>query len=484
MSQDSAVSAIPAGKPELRIIRAPELGNSSFLVADPAAGEAVVIDPFRDIERYLVAAEELGVKIGRALDTHLHNDFVSGCRELAAETGAAIEPLADGSRVAVGRYTLSPLRTPGHTPTHLSYLLSEGGDPRAGYAEHGQEGGRPPSDKGARPLALFSGGALMVGSMARTDLFGPHLATHLAIEAFRTLRVRLRELPDDVAVYPTHGGGSFCGSGVSTEAETTMGRERAENPFLTTDELMPFLARALHQARYPDYYRQMADINTAGLPLLGRTLPALRRLKPFQVETLARERGAAIVDIRPAREYDRGHIPGSFNVGLEGPFSAWVGWVIERSRPLVLSGGEHAQQATALRQLLRIGYDQVAGGLEGGVEAWQEAGLPVSSFETAEVEDLASWILSGDPMTVVDVRAEDEWHHGHAPGAIHLYVPDVAHHAGEIPREAPVAVHCRSGYRAGIAASILEQAGFTRIIHVAGPWSDWDRLHLATTTPG
>ena len=366
MSQDSAVSAISKGRPELRIIQAPELGNSSFLVADPASGEAVVIDPFRDIERYLVAAEELGVKIGRALDTHIHNDFVSGCRELAAETGAAIEPLADGSQVALGRFKLSPLRTPGHTPTHLSYLLSEWGDPRAGSAEHGQEGGLP--------LALFSGGALMVGTIARTDLFGPHLATHLAIEAFRTLRVRLRDLPDDVAVYPTHGGGSFCGSGGGRETETTMGRERADNPFLTSDELMPFLARALHQARYPDYYREMAALNTGGLPLLGRNLPALTRLKPFQVETLVRERGAAIVDIRPARDYDRGHIPGSFNVGLEGPFSAWVGWVIERRRPLVLSGGSSAQQATALRQLLRIGYDRVAGGWKVGSKPGRRPG--------------------------------------------------------------------------------------------------------------
>jgi hydroxyacylglutathione hydrolase len=462
MSQDSAVSAISEGRPEVRIIRAPELGNSSFLIADPDAGAAVVIDPFRDIDRYLVAADELGVKVGQALDTHLHNDFVSGCRELAAEAGAAIEPLPEGSELGVGRYSLRALRTPGHTPTHLSYLLSAG-------------------DK---PLALFSGGALMVGSIARTDLFGPHLATHLAIEAFRTVKVRLRGLPDDVAVYPTHGAGSFCGSGGGKEVETTLGRERAGNPFLLTDELMPFLARALHQGRYPDYYRGMAKLNTDGMPLLGREIPALTQLKPFQVETLARERRAAIVDIRSAREYDAVHINGSFNVGIEGPFSPWVGWIVERTRPLVLTGGSPAQQAKAQLQLLRIGYDRVAGALEGGVEAWQEAGLPVGSFETAEVEDLASWILSGDPMTVVDTRDEDEWTHGHAPGAVHLYVPDVAHHADEIPREAPVAVHCASGYRAGIAASILEQAGFTRIIHVAGPWSDWDRLHLATTAPG
>jgi hydroxyacylglutathione hydrolase len=449
-------------RPAVRIIRAPELGNSSFLVADPEAGDAIVIDPFRDVDRYLAAARELGVRIRRALDTHLHNDFVSGRRELAAEAGAAIEALQEGSELTVGRFTLRALSTPGHTPTHLSYLVC----------------------LGERPLALFSGGALMVGAIARTDLFGPHLAVRLALEAFRTLKVRLQRLPDDVAVYPTHGAGSFCGASTSSETETTLGRERQTNPFLTTDELMPFLARALHQARYPDYYRDMAELNLAGLPLLGPTLPPLATLKPFQVETLARERGAALVDLRSARDYDGAHLPGSFNVGIDGPFSAWVGWVVDRGRPLVLVGGSAAQQAKAHRQLLRIGYDRVVGTLEGGVEAWREAGLPVSSFETAEIEHLASWVLSAEPMTVIDTRDESEWTHGHVPGAVHLYVPDVAHRAGEIPRDAPVAVHCASGYRAGIAASILEQAGFTRIIHVAGPWSDWDRLHLATDSPG
>jgi len=169
MSQDSAVSATAEVRPEVRVIRAPELGNSSFLVADAEAGEAIVIDPFRDVEQYLVGAEELGVTIRQALDTHLHNDFASGCRELATETGAGIEPPAAGSELALGRFTVRALHTPGHTPTHLSYLLCQGN----------------------RPLALFSGGALMVGAIARTDLFGPHLAVHLALEAFRTLKVRL-----------------------------------------------------------------------------------------------------------------------------------------------------------------------------------------------------------------------------------------------------------------------------------------------------
>ena len=370
--------------------------------------------------------------------------------------------MSEGSSTKLGRYSLRTLATPGHTPDHLSYLLAEGD----------------------RPLALFSGGALMVGSIARTDLFGPHLAVHLALEAFRTLKVRLRGLPDDVALYPTHGAGSFCGSGGSRSPSSTMGQERAGNPFLTTEELMPFMARALHQARYPDYYRDMAEINRSGAPLLGPTLPSLRRLKPFQVETLTREKGAAAIDIRDPAEFDRAHLPGSYSVGVGGPLSAWVGWLIERGRPLVIAGGDQEEQRTAQRQLLRIGYDSIAGALEGGVEAWQAAGLPVNRFETAEIEDLATWILSAEPVTVIDTRDEDEWVHGHAPGALHLYVPDVRDHAGEIPREAPVAVHCASGYRAAIAASLLEQAGLKQIIRVAGKWSDWDRLHLATTSPG
>lgn len=450
-------------EPLIQSFLASELGNTSYLVADPDTGEAVTVDPCRDIDQYLTAAEKAGITIGHSLDTHVHNDFVSGSRELKAEVGTRVESLLDGGEIAIGRWRLRALHTPGHTADHLSYLLV---------------------DEGGAPHSLFSGGSLMVGAIGRTDLFGPHLAVHLAMEAFRTLKVRLRALPDEVRLLPTHGGGSFCASAPTDRRESTLGVERLTNPFLTTNEVMPFIARALHQSRYPDYYRGMADLNRKGAPLLGRHLPALKRLKPHQVETYARERKAAIIDVRAGREYDRGHIPGSFSIGLEGPFSAWVGWVVESYRPLVLVGGSDAQHALAQRQLVRIGYDNVLGVLDGGMEAWAESGLPLSTFETAEIEDMATWILSAEPMTVVDARAEEEWVHGHVPGALHMYVPDVSHHHSEIPREAPVAVHCGVGYRAGIACSILEQAGLRRIIHVIGPYSDWDRLHLAQTTPG
>src|SRR5450759_21071 len=428
-------------------VPAPELGNASFLVADRERGVALVIDPLRDVSPYLRIADRLGVKVTNALDTHLHNDFVSGRRELQAAAGTDIADLTPGHDLQLGEFTLQAMHTPGHTPDPLSYPLVERD----------------------RPRALFSGGAVMSGAIARTDLFGPHLAVQLALEALRTLQVRLRGLPDDIAVFPTHGSGSFCGTGGHSGHETTLGQERATNPFFLTTEVMPFLARALDQERYPAYYRDMAAINREGAPLLGRNPAAPAKLTAAQVERLMVE-GAAVVDVRLGSEYDRGHIPGSYHVGMDGPFSAWVGWLIPRGRPIVLAGGTDAEHREAQRQLQRIGFDRISGALDGGMDSWQSNGRVLSTFETVDIEDMAEWIVSAQPMTVVDARDDHEWAAGHVPGAVHMYVPDVPRRADEIPHEAPVAVHCATGYRAGIAASLLEQAGLKRIIHVNGAY--------------
>src|SRR5947208_239326 len=349
------VEAVPAG----------ELGNASFLVADTDRGVGLVVDPLRDIERYLKLADDLHVKLTHALDTHLHNDYVSGRRELAAEVGANTDELNPGDDLHIGDMTLRAIHTPGHTPDHKSFLLHEGG----------------------RDRALFSGGAVMLGAIARTDLFGPHLAVHLALAALSTLQVRLRGLPDDVAVFPTHGGGSFCGTGGRSGHETTLGQERKTNPFFLTTEVMPFLARALNQHRYPTYYRDMGAINRGGATLIGTTIAPLAALTADEVARLMDE-GAAVVDVRTGRDYDRGHIPGSYSVGIDGPVSAWVGWLIPRGRPLILVGGTDRDLRTAQRQLLRIGYDTIAGGLDGGIDAWRSSGREVSSFETVDVEDM------------------------------------------------------------------------------------------------
>ena len=336
-----------------------------------------------------------------------------------------------------------------------------------------------------KPKALFSGGAVMVGGTARTDLFGPASATRLGLESLRTLQVRLRGLPDDIAVYPTHGSGSFCGISGGAGHETTLGTERLTNPYFTTTEVMQFLARILDQHRYPTYYEDMGAINTAGAPLIGRQPVPPKKLKAAEVAQLM-EKGAAMIDVRKGVDYDKGHIPGSYCVGLlpGEAFSAWVGWLVDRKRSIVLAGGSDRLHQEAQKQLLRIGFDNVAGALDGGMEAWKASGKELSTFETAGIEDMARWIISGEEVTVVDARDDHEWGSGHVPGAIHMYVPDVPHHAHEVPTTAPVAVHCGVGYRAGIAASLLEQAGLKRIIHVNAPYEDWaGRLHLAETVP-
>ena len=442
---------------------AKELGNASFLIADPDAKVAAVIDPFRDVDQYLSFAEPVGMRITHAVDTHVHNDFVSGARELKALAGSDIERLQPDAEFALGSVVIRAIHTPGHTPEHQSYLLLEDGTPKV----------------------LFSGGAVMVGGTARTDLFGPHLAAHLGLESLRTLQVRLRGLPDEIAVYPTHGSGSFCGISGGAGHQTTLGRERLTNPYFTTTEVMQYLARILDQHRYPTYYEDMGAINQNGAPLIGRRPDPPSKLKADQVAKL-KDEGAAIIDVRRGIEYDKGHIPGSYSVALlpGEAFSAWVGWLIDRNRGIVLVGGNDRLHREAQRQLLRIGFDNLVGVLDGGMEAWEASGRELSTFETAGIEDMARMIISGEEVTVVDARDDHEWGSGHVPGAIHMYVPDVPHHASEIPRDAPVAVHCGVGYRAGIAASLLEQAGLTRIIHVNAPYEDWaGKLHLAETVP-
>src|SRR5439155_1569447 len=254
-------------------VPARELGNTSFLVADTDRGVGLVIDPLRDIERYLKLASDLNLKLTHALDTHLRNDYVSGRRELAAEAGANIDELEPGADLNVGAMSIRAIHTPGHTPEHRAYLLTEDG----------------------RAKALFSGGAVMLGAVARTDLLGAHLAVHLALEALSTLLLRLRGLLDELRVLHTHGGGSFCGLG--------------------------------------------------------------------------------------------GRIAGGYCVGMDGPVSSWVGWLIARGRPIVLVGGTEVELRHAQRQLLRIGFDTIAGVLDGGIDAWRSSGREVSTFETVQVED-------------------------------------------------------------------------------------------------
>ncbi len=444
---------------------AEELGNSAYLIGSRASGQAIMIDPLRDVDQYLARAEALGLRVVATLETHLHNDFVSGAREIARATGAVLgasanaaleypyRPLHDGDMLSLGTWQVRVLATPGHTPEHVSYVLHDA---------HGT------------PEALFSGGSLMVGTIARPDLLGPHRIPELARAAYRTLHERLLLLPDEVTVYPTHGGGSFCAVDAGDQRVTSVGQERQHNPLVQATTYRQFLTRYLQLVPYPAYYDGMRALNRRGAPLLGRTLPALRPLSVKRVAAALR-RGAVLLDIRPYAGYDEAHIPGSLTAGIDGQLSAWVGWVLPPETPLVLLGATGEDEREAQRELLRIGYDRLLGTLEGGLPAWKAAGRAVRSTPRVMAVELAAAVERGDRLTIVDSREEHEWAVGHIPGAVWMPFWRIPQEATTLPREAPVAVHCAHGYRSAVAASLLERAGIPTVLHVTDGYEEWAR---------
>ncbi len=440
------------------------LGNSAYLVGSRAAGEAVLIDPLRDIEPYLARAEELGLRVTNALETHIHNDFVSGAREIVQATGARLgasaqaeleypyTPLRDGDTVAAGVWRLRVVATPGHTPEHVSYLLTT---------------------EGGTPEALFSGGSLMVGSIARPDLLGPRYTPTLARAAWETLRERLLILPDEVAVYPTHGGGSFCAAGQSDERVTSIGHERRHNPLAQAQTYRQFLTRYLEPlGAYPTYYQYMRAGNRRGYPLLGRSAPPLAALTPQAVEA-ALASGATLVDARPFTDYDAGHIPNSLAAGLSDALSAWVGWILPPEAPIILLGATPDDEREAQIELLRIGFDNILGALEGGLPAWTASGRPTRQTLPVTMAEVADALERGEALAIVDSREPGEWAHGHLPGAALAPAGQIPQLAARLPRDTPLAVHCEHGYRSSVAASLLERAGFESVWHVTDGYPAW-----------
>jgi hydroxyacylglutathione hydrolase len=443
----------------------PGLGNSAYLLISETTSVAALIDPLRDVDQYQAVAQREGVRITHLCETHLHNDFVSGSRELAALTGARIvasaeaglefdhQPVRDGDVLALGEVQISVLATPGHTPEHVSYLARDTTRP-----------GEPP--------VLFSGGSLLVGAVSRTDLLGHEHATGLAHQLYHTLHEKILPLGDDVVVYPTHGAGSFCTAAASAESTTTIGRERRGNLLLALPGPEAFTERLLaSMPSYPTYFAHMRAINRRGPRLLGR-VPRLARLSPHEVQ-LRQQRGEAIVDTRSIHDYTRGHIPGVFHVELRPAFGSWVGWVVPFGTPVILVSDTALVHDYAVRQLIRIGYDDLPGYLDGGMEAWQSAGLPVEQTAKVTMRELREGLARGEPLLVLDVRQAHEWRTGHLPQAILREAGDLPRADLDLPRERALAVHCEHGQRAATALSLLEQRGFQKLTLVTGGVDDW-----------
>ncbi|MEU4382844.1 MBL fold metallo-hydrolase [Micromonospora echinofusca] len=439
---------------EVSVIATSSLGDRSYLASDGTV--AIVVDPQRDIDRILYLAGEKGVRVTHVVETHIHNDYVSGGLELARLTGARYlvaaddevdfdrTPVADGDTVPVsGALRLRVLATPGHTFHHLSYVLDEA------------------DDSGWRPVGVFTGGSLLFGTTGRTDLLGEQHAHVLAHHQHTSARRLADLLPDGAEVWPTHGFGSFCSASQSDAPESTIGREKRANPVLrlAADDFVTETLAGLDA--YPAYYAHMGVANLAG--------PAPVDLTPVARADAAelRERIAAgqwVVDLRHRKAYATSHLAGTVALGLDGPMSTWLGWLIDWGAPLTLLAETEEQVADAQRELVRVGIDRPAAQATGDPDRWPTEPGQLRELRMADFPALAA-ARAGDtpaglpaPDVVLDVRMTNEWTAGHVEGAVHIPLPDLPGRLAEVPA-GTVWVHCGSGYRATAAASLLANAG-------------------------
>ena len=431
-------------------VRIESLGNTTYIVGSERSGQCAVIDPVRDVDHYTNIAASRGVSIAYALETHVHNDFISGARELASTTGSQVGASASGGllfpsqrlqendEIDLGEFRLRVLHTPGHTPEHISYLVMEEG----------------------RPTAVFTGGALMLGGAARVDLLGSRVAPFLARWLHHTIHEKLLKLPDEVKVYPTHGGGSFCSAAanVSGGIPSSIGEERRTNPFASVSGEKDFVEFALTGlGSYPSYYKRMADINRRGPDVLGG-VPRLASLTALSVRHHIDE-GAMLVDARPEKAFNQEHVPESYAVPFGDNFSTWVGWVVPWGSPLILLSTEPSQHDAMVRQLIRIGFDRLHVYLEGGVAAWKAVGLAAKGANGIDLSTLHDLWNKPERPLIIDVRQRSEFLAGHVSGALNIELGELQDHLDGLPRELPIVAICAAGMRATIANSILLRDG-------------------------
>lgn len=442
------------------------LAHASYLFA--SEGEAVVVDPQRDVEIYLNAADQHGLKIRHIFETHLHADFVSGHQELANRTGARIyigaeaaakfphTAVSDGFELRVGKLRIGALATPGHTLESICLVITD-------------------EEKSPKPWAVLTGDTLFLGDVGRPDLSTTHTPAQLAAMLYESLHGKLLKLADDVLVYPAHGAGSLCGRNMRAERSSTIGTERLTNYALqikTKDDFVRELTSNL-PAR-PGYFMQDAEMNRAGASSLSE-LPELPAISAEELKALLDD-GFIALDVRPGDEFAAGHVPASISIPLSGQFATWAGTLLGlSSRPVLI--GSPQQLSEARIRLARVGIEDARGYLEGGVDSWREAGLPLSQLPEIGVQSLHQRV-GRDRLRVLDVRREPEWHAGHIEHAEWWPLDNFKVSPPEIDRNAPVAVHCKSGYRSLIACSLLQRAGFQNVTNVIGGFDAWQKENL------
>jgi hydroxyacylglutathione hydrolase len=453
-----------------------QLAQASYLVGCQATGEALVVDPNRDVQRYADAARAAKLRITHVTETHIHADYVSGSRELAKRTGAQLFLSAEGGKdwqyafaksdgatlitngdvIKVGNIRIEVLHTPGHTPEHLSFLVTD----TAGANE---------------PMGIATGDFVFVGDVGRPDLLEKAAKIANTMEdgartLFHSLE-RFRTLPDYIQVWPGHGAGSACGKSLGAVPTSTVGYEKRFNWGVGTTNEQDFVAMVLAgQPEPPLYFAEMKRINRDGPPILNGFS------KPARSDRAALERalssGAAVIDMRPAADFALGHVPGTTNIPLNKSFSTWAGWLVKYDQQIHLIGGE-ADVARAVRELAMIGLDLVSAWYDVTVVAeWKQAGKALGTVAKTDAKALAPRLSRGE-VTVLDVRNRSEYEAGHLPGSLHIPVGYLEGRLAEIPRDKPIIVQCQSGARSAIATSVLQRLGVTNATDLTGGFTGW-----------
>ncbi|HEX6536470.1 MAG TPA: MBL fold metallo-hydrolase [Gemmatimonadaceae bacterium] len=468
-----------------------KLAQASYLIGCQRTGEAAVVDPNRDVQQYIDAASAEGLRITHVTETHIHADFVSGARELAHRAGAELllsgeggpdwsyayaaqaraRLVRDGDRFMVGNIAIDVMHTPGHTPEHISFLVTD-------------------TPAGAGPWGILTGDFVFVGDVGRPDLLERAAGQAGTMEAsartlFRSLE-RFRALPDHLQVWPGHGAGSACGKALGAIPSSTVGYEKLGNWGVGTTDEAEFVRMVLAgQPEPPRYFAQMKRINKEGPRVLGGFSPPARP-SASSLDALLRK-GEVVVDTRAAADFAAGHVPGTLNIPLNEGFTTWAGWLLPYDRDVyLLVEDAHCAHCveTAVRDLAMIGLDRV-GGVFGAdaLAAWPAAGRELATVAQRTPAEVAAMLARGE-AAVVDVRGRTEWEAGHLPGVPNIPVGYLAERLGELPTGRPLVVHCQSGARSAIAASVLQARGLTNVVNLVGGYAAWERAGLPVTREG
>jgi glyoxylase-like metal-dependent hydrolase (beta-lactamase superfamily II)/rhodanese-related sulfurtransferase len=449
------------------------LGCASYLVGCEAEGVAAVIDPDRSVQKYLDAAAARGLKITHIIETHLHADHVSGNSDLASRTGADIylheaggvefdhKPLREGDVIALGNIRLKVVHTPGHTPESITLLISD-------------------TTRADEPWLALTGDTLFVGDIGRPDLVGAEAAGEMAADMHTSLFEKLLKLDDSLMVYPGHGAGSLCGKSIGAMRSTTLGFERKYNPALAPRELDEFVSFAISDLpEQPGNHKRIKSLNRRGVRPLGQVAP-----KPLNIRDAIPhfQRGAGLLDTRAKEAFVRAHVPGSVHLEADDQLSNRIGFVYPADVPIILLLSDPADYEKVVYILARVGYDNVAGYLAEGLDAWEKMGLPVTAGDIQDIQplELHDLLMSGNGSrpVVVDVREPWEYRQGHVPGALLIPLGQLAMHLGELDVEQPVAVICATGNRSQSASALLGQKGFKTVYNVVGGTTLWMRSGL------